>query len=202
MVHISDGVLQPQVWISGFIITGLIIVWTLTKMRVEDVPKLSVVTAAVFVASLIHFPVGPTSVHLVLNGFAGVMLGIFAYPAIFIALILQAVLFQHGGITTIGINAINMGVPALLAAGIFRYGMKFDLKNKETIFGAIAGGIGVAGAVLLLSIELLSLGEAFETVTVFVAVAHIPVIVIEAVFTGALAGFLAKVKPEILEGIR
>ncbi|MHC1570023.1 MAG: energy-coupling factor ABC transporter permease, partial [Candidatus Syntropharchaeales archaeon] len=118
------------------------------------------------------------------------------------ALILQAVLFQHGGITTIGINAINMGVPALLAAGIFRYGMKFDLKNKETIFGAIAGGIGVAGAVLLLSIELLSLGEAFETVTVFVAVAHIPVIVIEAVFTGALAGFLAKVKPEILEGIR
>ncbi|VUT28293.1 MAG: cobalt transport protein CbiM [Candidatus Syntrophoarchaeum sp. GoM_oil] len=202
MVHISDGILQPQVWIAGFIITGLIVAWTLTKMQADDVSKLSVVTAAVFVASLIHFPVGPTSVHLVLNGFAGVMLGIFAYPSIFIALILQAVLFQHGGITTIGINTINMGIPALLAAGIFRYGMRLNITKKETLFGALAGGVGVAGAVLLLSIELLSIGETFETVTAVVAAAHIPVIVIEAIFTGALAGFLAKVKPEILEGIR
>ncbi len=202
MVHVSDGILQPQVWIAGFIITGLIVAWTLTKMQADDVSKLSVVTAAVFVASLIHFPVGPTSVHLVLNGFAGVMLGIFAYPSIFIALILQAVLFQHGGITTIGINTINMGIPALIAAGIFRCGMKLNITKKETLFGAIAGGVGVAGAVLLLSIELLLLGETFETVTAVVAVAHVPIIIIEAIFTGALAGFLAKVKPEILGGIR
>jgi cobalt/nickel transport system permease protein len=200
MVHISDGILAPWLWGSGWVITAAILAYALKKMKIDDVPKLSVITAAVFVASLIHFQAGPTSVHLVLNGFAGVTLGILAYPCIFIALVLQAFLFQHGGVTTIGINTVNMGVPALISFFIFKAGMKLNIgiSKNEILFGAIAGGIAVALAILLLAVELLVTGEELTEVTTFVVFAHIPVILVEAIFTGVIAGFLAIVKPEML----
>jgi cobalt/nickel transport system permease protein len=200
MVHISDGILPWELWLSGWAITAVILACTLIWMKIDDVPKLSVITAAVFVASLIHFQAGPTSVHLVLSGFAGVTLGILAYPCIFIAVVMQAFLFQHGGVTTIGINTVNMGVPALISFLIFKAGMKLNIgiSKKEVLFGAIAGGIAVALAVLLLAVELLVTGEEFTEVTTVVVFAHIPVILVEAIFTGVIAGFLATVKPEML----
>ena len=200
MVHISDGILAPWLWGSGWVITAAILAYTLRKMKIDDVPKISVITAAVFVASLIHFQAGPTSVHLVLSGFAGVTLGILAYPCIFIAVVMQAFLFQHGGVTTIGINAVNMGVPALISFLIFKAGMKLNIgiSKNEILFGAIAGGTAVALAVLLLAVELLVTGEEFTEVTTFVVAAHIPVILVEAIFTGVIAGFFAIVKPEML----
>ena len=212
MVHISDGILAPWIWGFGWVITAAILAYTLRKMKIDDVPKISVITAAVFVASLIHFQAGPTSVHLILSGFAGVTLGILAYPCIFIAVVMQAFLFQHGGVTTIGINTVNMGVPALMAFLIFKAGIKLNIgigKNiiilgtisRGTILGiagGIAGGTAVALAVLLLAVELLVTGEEFTEVTTFVVAAHIPVILVEAIFTGVIAGFFAIVKPEML----
>jgi cobalt/nickel transport system permease protein len=200
MVHISDGILPWELLLSGWAITAVILACTLIWMKIDDVPKLSVITAAVFVASLIHFQAGPTSVHLVLSGFAGVTLGILAYPCIFIAVVMQAFLFQHGGVTTIGINTVNMGVPALISFFIFKAGMKLNIgiSKNEILFGAIAGGTAVALAVLLLAVELLLTGEEFTEVTTFVVAAHIPVILVEAIFTGVIVGFFATVKPEML----
>ena len=212
MVHISDGILAPWIWGSGWVITAAILAYTLKKMKIDDVPKLSVITAAVFVASLIHFQAGPTSVHLVLSGFAGVTLGILAYPCIFIAVVMQAFLFQHGGVTTIGINTVNMGVPALMAFLIFKAGIKLNVGIGKTIIilgtisrgtilgiaGGIAGGTAVALAVLLLAVELLVTGEELAEVTTVVVLAHIPVILVEAIFTGVIVGFFATVKPEML----
>ncbi|MEA3281713.1 MAG: cobalt transporter CbiM [Euryarchaeota archaeon] len=201
MVHISDGVLDPWLWESGWVITVIILAYALSKMKTDDVPKLSVITAAVFVASLIHMQVGPTSVHFVLNGFAGVMLGILAFPCIFVALVMQYFLFQHGGVTTIGINTFNMGIPALITYLIFKTGTKLDIrpetKSKVTLFGVIAGGVGVVLALLLLAAELITTGEEFYETTVLVVTAHLPIIAIEAIFTGVLAGFIATVKPEM-----
>jgi len=201
MVHISDGVLDPWLWESGWAITAVILAYALSKMKTDDVPKLSVITSAVFVASLIHMQVGPTSVHFILNGFAGVMLGILAFPCIFVALVLQCFLFGHGGVTTIGINTVNMGVPALITYLIFKTGTKLDIrpetKNKASLFGAIAGGVGVVLALLFLATELITTGEEFYETTVLVVTAHLPIIVIEAIFTGVLAGFIATVKPEM-----
>ncbi len=202
MVHISDGILSPGIWISGYVITIVILAFTLRKMKTEDIPRLSVITAAIFVASLIHIPVGPTSAHFLLNGLAGVTLGVFAYPCIFIAIVLQSFLFQHGGITTIGINTVNTGVPALIAYAIFRLGTRKDIHKRAGIFGAIAGGVAVTISVLFLSIELVTTGEVFENIAIIIASAHIPIIIIEAIATGTIAAFFVKVKPEILEGYK
>jgi cobalt/nickel transport system permease protein len=156
------------------------------------------ITAALFVASLIHFPVGPTSVHLIMNGLAGILLGRRAVAGVFVALTLQAVFFQHGGLSSLGVNAFNIGVPALLAWQLFERRGGIAPPRREVIFGALAGGLAVLASVLMVSLELLALGEAFQEVSVLVIGAHLPVILIETVVMGAAAGFLARAKPEML----
>jgi cobalt/nickel transport system permease protein len=212
MVHISDGVLSLPVLAAGWAITIALIAvaiwWSKWKGKeVEEIPKLSVMTAAFFVASLIHIPVGPTSVHFILNGLLGVVLGILAYPAIFIGLALQAVLFQHGGITTIGINTVNMGIPALIACGIFKIGNKLSVLSRRTgflegIFGALAGGLAVFLAVVFTAMALIATGSEFFEVAAALAAFHIPIIIIEAVVVGSIVAFLVRVKPELIEGGR
>lgn len=202
-MHIADGILAPEVWVTGFVVTGIILAYTLWRTKAEEIPKVSLVTSAVFVASLIHIPVGPTSVHLILAGLAGVLLAEKAYLSVFIALMLQAFLFQHGGITTIGINTLVMGVPALVSYAIFVVGVNHTKFNHRlAVFGGLAGGIAIALAVLLASIALFIGGEEFLGVIALLAVAHVPVIVIEAVIVGSVVVFLSKVKPEMLEGVR
>ena len=69
---------------------------------------------AFFVGSFVHVPIGLSSAHLILNGLLGAILGWAAFPAILTALLLQAVLFQFGGITVLGVNTFNVAGPAVL----------------------------------------------------------------------------------------
>ena len=66
------------------------------------------------------------------------------------------------------------------------------------VFGGLAGGAAVLGATLILSAELLVLGEAFTEIAALVLAVHIPIILIEAAVVGLAAGFLQAVKPEML----
>ncbi|HIE04282.1 MAG TPA: cobalt transporter CbiM [Candidatus Latescibacteria bacterium] len=197
-MHISDGVLPPETWIGGYAVTAGLTALGLRKVKEGDVPKVSVLTAAFFVASLIHVPVGPTSVHLVLNSLAGIVLGWAAYPAILVGLVLQALLFQFGGVTTVGINTLNMGLPAVVAGYIFKLRKKFP--GDAVLWGALAGFEGILGGALLLSLSLWTTGEGFLRVAQLAFVAHIPVAVVEAAITAAAAGFLQRTRPEVLEG--
>ncbi|MHC1687202.1 MAG: cobalt transporter CbiM [Methanothrix sp.] len=199
MVHISDGVLPAWMLAGGFAATAVLLYYSMKKIEAEEIPKISLVTAALFVASLVHFPVGPTSVHLLMDGLAGIMLGKRAYASVFVALALQAAFFQHGGLTALGVNALNMGIPALLAWQIFERRRGFRSPNREIIFGGLAGGIAVLGAALMVFVELLAAGEGFWEISVLVLAAHVPVMLAECVVSGAAAGFLMRNRPEMLD---
>jgi len=198
-MHISDGVLSAPIWVSSYVISGAIVAVITRKLRSEDIPKTAIMTSAFFVASLIHVPIGPTSVHLILNGLIGVILGPLAFVSIFLGLILQAVLFQHGGITTVGVNSIMMGVPALLAYKIFDLREMFNFKSKVFIFGALAGGCGIFLGAIILALFLVLTGTEFIGVAKVSIFAHMPVIIIEAMLTGFITSFIMKVKPELLK---
>ena len=197
-MHISDGVLSAPVWIGGYVISASIAAVTTRKMKAEDIPKTAVMSSIFFVASLIHVPFGPTSLHLILNGLVGIILGPMAFVSILLGLILQAILFQHGGITTIGVNSVVMGVPALFAYKIFNLHRRFQFKSNEAIFGAIAGATGVFVGVLILAGLLVATGSEFIGVAKYATLAHLPVMVIEAIIAVFVVSFLMKVKPEIL----
>jgi cobalt/nickel transport system permease protein len=199
-MHISDGVLSGPVLIAGFGGAAVLAAATMRRMDMEEIPKVSVITSVFFVASLIHVPLGPSSVHLILNGLVGIVLGIRAFPAILLGIILQAILFGHGGVSVIGVNSVMMGTGGLLAYGVWQLRHHVDIKNKEVIFGAMAGGTGVLVSGLILSLALLTTGKQFLVVAGTVLAAHIPIIIIETIVVGACAGFLTRVKPHILAG--
>ena len=93
-MHISEGVLSAPVLITGAVLSAAGIAIGLRKMSYDKIPEVAVLSSAFFVASLIHVPIGPSSVHLVLNGLLGILLGWMAFPSILVALSLQALLFQ------------------------------------------------------------------------------------------------------------
>src|SRR5262249_25418481 len=90
----------------------------------DEIPRAALFAAVFFVASLIHIRVGPTSVHLLLNGLIGLTLGWWACIVIPAGLVLQAVLLGHGDISTLGVNSCVLLAPALLARGLYRIGLR------------------------------------------------------------------------------
>src|SRR5262249_28062609 len=88
-VHISDGFLSPEWLAGGLVIAGLLALVGAWRLREEEIPRIALLTAAFFVASSIHLRVGLTSVHLLLNGLVGVLLGWRACLAIPIGLLMQ-----------------------------------------------------------------------------------------------------------------
>jgi cobalt/nickel transport system permease protein len=119
-VHISDNVLATGWWAGGFLVAIMLAALGAWRIRDEEVPRVALLTAAFFVASSFHVRVGPSSVHLLLNGLVGVILGTRAGLAIPIGLLLQYLLLQHGGIYSLGVNSCVLTLPALGAWGLFR----------------------------------------------------------------------------------
>ena len=159
-MHISDGVLPISVAVGGYVASAVLVAWSARRTRSEELPKLAVMTAAFFIASLIHVPFGPTSVHLLIPGLTGALLGSSAFLSIGLGLLLQSLLFQFGGITALGANALMMGLPAL-ACGWFFQRFKGRTQLRQVIIGGLAGALGTALAAIILAALLVTGGEDF-----------------------------------------
>ncbi len=196
-MHISDGVLPVSVAVGGYAVSLGLTVWSARQTRNEDMPKLAVMTAAFFVASLIHIPFGPTSVHLIIPGLTGALLGPSAFLSIGLGLLLQSLLFQFGGLTALGANALMMGVPALVCGWFFQK-FKGQTPSRQALVGGVAGAVGTVLAAIILAGLLVTGGEDFLGVAKIALAAHVPVIIIEGAVSALTIGFLARVKPALL----
>lgn len=196
-MHISEGVLSAPVLLTGAVLSlgGLIL--GLRKIKNEDIPKVAVLSSAFFVASLIHIPIGPSSAHLVLNGLVGLLLGWAAFPSIFVALVLQALLFQFGGLTTLGVNTFAMAMPGVLLYYVFRK-MLHKSKNLAFLGGFLVGFLALLVAAVFISIALIETEKSFAGIAGTLLAMHLPIALIEGVITGFVVVYLKKVKPEAL----
>ncbi|WP_319522854.1 cobalt transporter CbiM [uncultured Desulfosarcina sp.] len=198
-MHISEGVLSGPVLATGAAIALAGTAAGLKRMELDRVAQTGMLAAAFFVASLIHVPIGPSSVHLILNGVVGLLLGWAAFPAILTALLLQAMLFQFGGLTVLGVNTVIMAGPAVIC---YYCCGPFVLKSPPVAvtaaFVAGAGSVFLAG--ILVGVSLVFTGENFLEVAGLVVAAHLPIMVIEGIVTVFCVAFLKKVKPEMLPG--
>jgi cobalt/nickel transport system permease protein len=206
-MHIPDGFLPPTVYLTGYGITGAMTWYSLRQIRraslppEKQIPKASLLTSAFFVASLIHFPIPPTSIHLVMNGLMGIVLGYYAFLGILIGLFFQAVMFGHGGLASLGINAVIMGIPAIIAYHLFRW--KNPLPEKIMAFLAGAGALALSAIIFTLIMTTFISSDldvqAEKTAIYFALIAYGIQAVIEGFFTMIIVAFLEKVKPEILD---
>ena len=198
-MHISEGILSAPVLVTGAGLTVIAVGYSLKKMEHKEVPKVAILSSVFFVASLIHLPVGPSSIHLILNGVIGVLLGWSAFPAILVALALQSVLFQFGGITTLGINTFNMALPAVICFYLFNRGIKGKNNFIALTLAFVCGSLAVLLSGIMLATALVFIGEPFLQVAKLVLITHLPVMILEGVLAVFCIGFLRKVRPEILD---
>ncbi len=171
----------------------------LRTMDYEKLPEVAVLSSVFFIASLIHVPVGVSSAHLILNGISGVLLGWLAFPAIFVGLVLQAVLFEFGGLTTLGVNTFNMAFPAVIVGFLCRHFIKSSYVPVRVVseFVAGAGAILLSGLLVALTL-LLGLGQSFWAGAGVVIMAHIPIMIAEGLITVFVVEFILKVRPEMI----
>lgn len=193
-MHIVDGVLSVPVLAVGTTITAIATVIGLRQLKDEKIPQAAVLAACFFVASLVHIPVGPSSVHLIFNGLIGLLLGWSAFPIMLVGLILQAVFFSFGGFIVLGVNTINIALPAVLMGVLLR--PTFD-KWSPLAIGFIAGFGAVFLTSLMVALVLTLSGDVFLNSASLVIVAHLPIALLEGIITAYTFRLLKKVRPEL-----
>jgi cobalt/nickel transport system permease protein len=196
-MHISEGVLSPAVLSAGYALTAVATYIGLRKVDYFHLTTTAVLASVFFVASLIHIPLGPGSVHLILNGLVGLFLGWAVFPALLIALLLQAILFRFGGIAVLGVNTFDMAFPALVCYYAFRSWL--CKTNRLRLAGAFCcGAFSVAGAALCTALALGLTDEGFWTSAKILLLAHTPIMVLEGIIAALAVSFIAKSRPELL----
>lgn len=199
-MHIADGILSGPVMAATCALAAGGMAVGLRKMDNAEIPRVAMVSAVFFVASLVHVPIGPASAHLVLTGLAGLLLGWRAFPAIGAALLLQTVLFGFGGVTSWGANVVNMALPAVFCYHVFGCGINQAKSGAlRFLLSALAGGLGIALSGLMAAGTLFLCGREFLGAATAILAAHVPVIIVEIVVTGSAIAFLFRVQPDILK---
>jgi len=200
-MHISDGILSGPMMLGTMGLAAAGIANGLRKLDYDHIPKVGMVSAVFFVASLIHVPIGPSSAHLVLTGLTGLLLGWCAFPAIAAALLLQVVFFGFGGLTSWGANVLNLALPAVLCAYIFGPGVR-NARTQTSLFmrAAAAGACGILLSGIMVARTVILCGKEFLVAAAAILAANVPMIIVEGLITGSVITFLQRVQPEILGG--
>ncbi len=205
-MHIPDGfipILQCVVyWIIALVFIALALRWARKELSEEKVPIVAVLAAAIFAMQAFNLPVGMgTSGHLVGGALAAIVLGS-PFAAVFIlsiVLIIQGVIFGDGGITTMGVNIINMGVIGGFV-GYYGYtGIRSVIKNPYVSAG-IAAWFACFIPALAASVELWIAGT-FPLVPGLVAMGtyHAAIGIIEGVVTAAAVYLIIHARPDLMD---
>jgi len=171
----------------------------LYKMDYQQVPRVAMLSAVFFVASLIHVPLGPSSVHLILSGLMGLVLGWLVFPAVLCGLLLQAVFFSFGGPTTLGLNTLLMALPAV--ACYYMFGRAVRGAREPLVFAAAfaAGALAIVLGASLEAAALSAAGEEFQKLVPLILAGYLPTALIEGLVTGSVVVLIRKVRPELLD---
>ncbi|MCK4906833.1 MAG: energy-coupling factor ABC transporter permease [Spirochaetes bacterium] len=202
-MHIPDGFLNLPVILTG---NGLALGFLYTAVKKtakmlppERIPVMGLLAAFIFMVQIISFPVpGGTSVHLLGGALVVILLGPWTGLLLVTAsLFLQAVLFQHGGILTIGINIINNAAAACLTANII-----FNLFSKKRLLTAagLASFFSVIAAAAF-CIAVLSVGMVIplKLAVIPVAAGYILAAGLEAFVTVMIIITIKRIRPDLLK---
>ncbi|MFZ5829725.1 MAG: cobalt transporter CbiM [Planctomycetota bacterium] len=204
-MHIYEGVLTATtqgklVLAGGWALTAVGIGIGLYRMDYERIPRVAVLASVFYVVSMIHVPAGVTAEHLVLNGLMGLILGWAAFPAVFVALLLQALILpQFSGPLVLGVNTLIMAFPGVVCHYLFRRAVRSEHATLVMLAGFAAGAVAVLLSGVLNGGCLILAGESFTLPGQAVMLAHVALAVVEGFVTATTVLFLRKVRPELLE---
>jgi cobalt/nickel transport system permease protein len=210
-IHLQDGTL-PLAWAAFWWALALLPVLgavLLLRRRPFEPARLTLaalVTATVFALFQVEIPV-LGGVHLSLMPLAGILLG----PLLGVLAALVANIFSaavgHGGWSVIGANLLLNTLELTVAYAVFRAtagtrASVFARGTAATFLALVAGTAAMIGIVVVSGIQGTQQGpEAIAESMLLVGAANLAVGAVEAVVTGYLLAYLARVRPDIL-GLR
>jgi len=178
--------------------------WIRKNFDSSKVVLMAVMAALIFALQMLNFPIaGGTSGHFAGGALAGIMLG--AWPGAIVmtgVLVIQALFFGDGGITTLGANIVNLGIIGCFAGAlIYQLFQRISRSYISKITGAFVGAlIAVVSSSVFVALELWISGSAQFTAALTAMVFWHTIIGIgEGVITGGIIAYVAKVRPQILE---
>lgn len=195
-MHIADGVLSPVMIGVTYAAAIGSVAYGAKGIEEDDIPKIALMAGTFFAASLISIPIPPSSAHALLCGLIGIILGRRSALAFMPALFLQALLFKHGGLTSLGANTILLFIPAMISYWLYRGLGKLPPFVKGTIIGALSVCMTVTILIIILFLTdpRFAAGD-FSPINMLV-LSHLPLVLVEGILTGAAAQFLEKAKPD------
>jgi cobalt/nickel transport system permease protein len=200
LAHIPDGVLSLPVLVGGGVIAVGAVALGLKKIGDEDIPRTAILASGFFAVSLFALPVGPSSIHLLLGGLMGIVLGTAIFPAVCVALLLQAVMFGFGGLTTLGVNIVNIALPGAVIGAIVAPMIQRATPARAALIAGIASALSVALTGLMVAASLaLSSADYMLSARVMIAT-YLPLMLVEGFVGGFCISFVKRVKPELLAG--
>ncbi|PSP04483.1 MAG: cobalamin biosynthesis protein CbiM [Cyanobacteria bacterium SW_12_48_29] len=207
-LHIPDGFLSLPVSLFGWVIAIGLIAVSLNRVQSEyqerTVPLMGVCAAFIFAAQMINFPIpGGTSGHLVGGTLAGILLGPWAGSLVVsVVFIVQAVIFQDGGLTVLGANIFNMGLIGTFGGYYLYKAIRFSIGRNSwlgmLIGTAVAAWANVVVAAIFTAFELalsgtVPLGVALAAMTFW----HVLIGIGEALITVVVVSFVWQTRPDL-----
>jgi cobalt/nickel transport system permease protein len=208
-MHIPDGFLNLPVSLITWMIAIALIVVALNQVQAKyqerTVPMMGVCAAFIFAAQMINFPIpGGTSGHLLGGTLAGILLGPWAGSLVMaVVFIVQAFIFQDGGITVLGANLVNMGLIGTFCGYYLYRSVRLTIGRDSwramAIATAVSAWTSVFIASILVAIELALSG----TVPLNVALSamafwHLLIGIGEALITLVVVSFIWRTRPDLL----
>jgi len=199
-MHIPDGFLEPEVLIPLGLVSAAGIAISLRKLSgnapsAGKAPLVGLAAAFVFAAQMVNFPVASAvSGHLLGATFLAILFGPWMTLLIMSAvLILQAFLFQDGGLIALGANIFNLAIVANFSAClIYRAiagknridGGPSEFGMRETAAAFFAAWISTLLAAVAVAFELYPSGMAgLPTLLVLLGSSHLLIGLAEAMIT-------------------
>lgn len=196
-MHISDGVLSLEATVVVSAISVIALAKAIKELKNDDISITAVASAMFFIASFIHIPFGVTQIHLILLGVIGILISWSSFVAIFVALLLQALLLGYGGIASLGVNLFIMAMPAVIIYYLYNMSFVKNLNDKIKFF--LVGFLGTFFATLFLTLILYFSKEEYNYVAYSIFGVNIITMVIEGIVSMFLLLFIKKVYPKILK---
>jgi cobalt/nickel transport system permease protein len=208
-MHVPDGFLSLPVIVVTWILAIALIAVCLKRAQFEyqerTVPLMGVCAAFIFAAQMINFPIpGGTSGHLLGGTLAGVLLGPWAGSLVMtVVFIVQAFLFQDGGITVLGANIVNMGLIGTFG-GYYLYATIRKALGWNSFKGIGAGAAVAAWASVVVGSIVCAFQLAIsETVPLPVALSamaswHVLIGIGEALITVSALAFIYRTRPDLI----
>ena len=198
-MHISEGILSGSMLLTGWVGTCAGVAYGLRKTDTGKITRTALLSSAFFLASLVNVKIGPSSTHLSFLAPMGLILGPGVFPAMFVALLLQALLFQFGGLLVLGANTFIMAGAALCVNLMFGRVIR-ESENRIVVMSLafLSGALAVLLAACMAGAFLFMSDANFLTAAKVLVIAHMPLALIEGLVTCFMIAWLKKSAPEFL----